>query len=414
MKHIGHVSGAFKISISLVLGGVLVGCGSSNTATPNSGDPRVVWENISLPILNLSGTGNSTNGLLTLAASIIPPVVLNTSIDADDIFFNGTDTYVSYNIPGNTHMGGIDWIDMLIPAFPVRLASTTFSNTTVNGVYVTGNTVYAVGATTGTTTSGWPAILMQMSLGGSLLNYFFSTPTKTFDLQTTYAGTAITSWKNSLYALSGSTGGLTIINPTTLTQTAYTAIPDARALSFSSTSNLWVVAGGGHIYEINAAGAILNTVAIAGNNIAQSKSTIQVGKTMIAVSLGDQGAAIVCQSDRHVLASIAAPVVSGLDSTLTVTNAVTASNGLLFAANGEAGVFVYTMTTSAPTTSACNTVTLTQLGSIQLGSLSYSANNVRFYNGSLYVATGSGGFKVITTNLLAPILSVSNPLLDFN
>jgi hypothetical protein len=72
---------------------------------------------------------------------------------------------------------------------------------------------------------------------------------------------------------------------------------------------------------INNLGAVTQTVSIGGNGIAQSKSTVEVGKTTV-------------------IATIPAVSVPGLSSQVKVTNAATPDNGLVFTANGEAGVYV--------------------------------------------------------------------------
>ena len=389
------------LTLSVLL--AISACGSAQEAGLNSGDPRVVWSDTPVAMGLL---GNNVSLSLTLAATILPPTVSGTTLDADDVFVSGLNTYVSYNIPGATHMGGIDQINMTVPLLPVRTASTTFNTSTINGVYVNGSTVYSVGATTGSTPTGYPAVLYTQTVGhGS-----FSTVASTAGLQNTYAGTAVTLWNNYLFALSGSTGGLTLLDPNTLSQISYTAISDARAASFyGTTSDLFVVAGGGNVYDINSSGTIVHTISLTGNTIPESKSTIQVGKTMVLVSLGDGGAAVVCQADQKTLATIAAPVINGISSTLTVTNAVSAGPGLLFAADGQAGVYVYSMTYGSSTTSSCNSVSLSLLGNISVGS-NYSANNVKYVNGNLYVATGGGGFQVMVSTLAIPIV---NALLDF-
>ena len=92
-----------------------------------------------------------------------------------------------------------------------------------------------------------------------------------------------------------------------------------------------------------------------------------------------------CKGTGASLAVVPAPVVSGIATNLTVTNSVTALPGYILAANGEAGVYVYTFQKSSilnPT--YCTGVTLTLLGRLSLaGSSSYvngelSANSVKY------------------------------------
>jgi hypothetical protein len=383
---------------SLLIALILQGCGAASTSSSDSGDPRVTIENKSI---TLSGaTSLITLGtLLTLNATINPP----TGEYADDIFVKGTNAYVSYNVPGATALGAIDQLNVTTPTAPVRTATFNSTLADINGVYVdSSNNVYAIG---GDGVNG--SLLYQLSVSS---NAFSAISTTTY--LPSFAGTGVRVWGSSLYTLTGDTGGLNIFTPGSQTTTAVptTAISDARGMDQKGTSNLWVVAGGGNLYEMNAAGAILNTLTYAGaNNIAESKSAVHVSSTVMAVSLGSQGAALVCMTDKNKIVTIPAPVVNGLAATSTVTNSVTFGNGLLFVANGLAGVYVYSITNPlinnlvgglTGTNSACGSMELTFQGSMDLGSANqYSANNVYYLNGILYVATGAGGFKVITVNL---------------
>ena len=314
--------------LTIVAAMTLTACAPGGTNTPVSGDARIVYQNLSSGI-------TSSNFLLTIAATILPPTVGTNTLAADDVFVNGTNTYMTYNLPGANHMGGVDVLNTTVPALPSRTASTTFATSTVNGLYLNGSTINIVGSTNDTINTGWSAFISQLTVSGST----FSAMTNTTGLLNTYAGTGVTLWNGSLYALSGANGastsqGLSVLNPTTLAQTATVSIADARGLNFYSSgginSNLYVIAGGGNLYEINSSNAIVHTIVTGGNTIAESKSTVQAGKTMVAVSLGSAGAKIICQADQKTLATIPAVTVAGVDPSLTVTNSITAGPGPTF------------------------------------------------------------------------------------
>lgn len=76
-----------------------------------------------------------------------------------------------------------------------------------------------------------------------------------------------------------------------------------------------------------------------------------------------------------------------------MTNAVTVQNGLIYAANGEAGIYVYVVRNSASAT-ACGAATVSLLGSLNFGA-GISANSVFSGGGLLYVATGLGGLRLV-------------------
>jgi hypothetical protein len=374
------------------------GAASSDPSTSSSNGDRLKVENT--PVALVGGLGSINLGtILTLSASISSPA----GEYADDVFVRGTNAYISYNVPGSLPSGAIDQINITVPAIPVRTATFTSATTNINSVYVdTSNNVYAIG---GENADG--SLLQQLTAGLTS----FSSVTNSFVLPS-HTGTAVLGWGSNLYTLTGDSGGLNYfpVGAIAATPTTNTSITDARGMGQSGSSNLWVVAGGGNLYEVGSTGTILNTMTFSGaNNIPDSKSSVHVGASAVAVSLGTQGAALVCMADHQTMATVAAPVITGVDPSQTVTNSVTFGNGLMFVANGAAGVYVYALTNPTisnltggvtGTTTACGAIAVTLEGSIDIGSASaYSANNVYYSNGMLYVATGSGGFKVILVNL---------------
>jgi hypothetical protein len=371
----------------------LTSCGSNSnsdqTEASGSGNPLTLdWEAVGLfspPVVTFS---------LGLLGTVSPPTVSSSVLEADDVMVVGTTAYVSYNLGGNTVAGAIEQITN-VASTPLLGALAPLPSLKVNGLFLNGTDLYAVGASSG---SDGPAVIKKYSVPSNLIpTTLTQTATKTLG---SYAGVGVLMRGSSVYAVSGDdavNGGVTILD-SNLNQTAFTAIQDARGISYSSlgTGDMFVIAAQpGRIVELSTAGSVVRTIPLGGGVTPQSKSTITGGKTMLIATVGEGGARVVCQADHQILASISAPVISGTSASLTVTNAIAAAQGLLFVANGEAGVYVYSMKDSAPTTSSCDTVSVTLLGSINLGS-GLSANNVKYANGVLYVANGLGGFRLIS------------------
>ena len=103
-----------------------------------------------------------------------------------------------------------------------------------------------------------------------------------------------------------------------------------------------------------------------------------------------------CNTSLEPLAAVPQITTPNLNKALTVTNAVASSQGLIFSASGEAGVFAYQAkhTSGSIGQSNCTTITPTLLGMIDFGD-EISANNLAFAKGILFVSTGLGGFKII-------------------
>ena len=360
--------------------------------------------------LSLEGglLGSGVSVTLTLGATVASPTVGGIKTQADDVTIVNNDAYVSYNVAGNSQVGEIDKIGVAIPLLPVLTSTMPFPTADIHGVWTDGSTVFAAGAdlNNGPVVEKFGVILGQLttpSIGA---------------LQPSYATTGVFVKGSNLYAISGDTGGLNIYNASTMAAvgsssptTPLLPITDARAITSRSTdTDVFVVAGQpGRILDITPAGTVARTYSLGGAVTPESKSTITSGSTMLLASIGEGGVKIVCKADAGVLASIPAPTgVGSLSNAATVSNAVTSGPGLLFVANGEAGVYVYALQTSGTSVGACAGLAApTFLGSINFGA-AISANNVKYGNGVLFVATGLGGFKIISvTNI-----TVSSPLLD--
>ena len=84
----------------------------------------------------------------------------------------------------------------------------------------------------------------------------------------------------------------------------------------------------------------------------------------------------------------------GRANAVTATNSATMTKGLLFTANGEVGIYVYSVKENSGGGSSCKGMTVTLLGSLALG-LRNSANHVRVSMNLLFVANGLGGLKIV-------------------
>jgi hypothetical protein len=98
-----------------------------------------------------------------------------------------------------------------------------------------------------------------------------------------------------------------------------------------------------------------------------------------------------------IVGSIPRTIVSGLDPSVTVTNAVTGAGQYIFISNGEAGVYVAQSSQTLEDMTGDQSITLTVLGQLQFSNLQ-SVNHVAYNGSSLVVASGLGGVKVVDVN----------------
>jgi hypothetical protein len=82
---------------------------------------------------------------------------------------------------------------------------------------------------------------------------------------------------------------------------------------------------------------------------------------------------------------------------VVVTNAVAVDSDLLFISNGEAGVYAAQGSQPFSATGSETQQTITMLGRLRFGNLQ-SVNHVALSNGSLIIAAGLGGLKIVQVN----------------
>ena len=338
----------------------------------------------------LSSEKVATDTKFRLYAEIASPVSGGRTLQANDLHRDGSRIYVAYNYAGEVQAGAIQVIDTSNPAKPVLVSEVVLADTDINGVYVYGTQLFAVGATSA---NGGSAILVRFDLDSGKIK----AETKTSRVLGSYAGTDVIVTDSTIYALSGNTGGVETFSRSTLAPMNSTSVADARALSFSKTeSELFVLSGNasGSLIKLSPNGATLATYATGGGTTPESKATIESGKTSVLTSLGESGFKILCQGSGTVLGSIPAVTLNGLLASQTVTNAVTANSKYVFTSNGEAGVYVYEIKKGGVANGSCRQAALTKLGALNFGSR-ISTNFVLSDSKTLVVAAGLGGVKVI-------------------
>ena len=89
--------------------------------------------------------------------------------------------------------------------------------------------------------------------------------------------------------------------------------------------------------------------------------------------------------------------MAGLTAEQQAANAAVFANGLIYIANGGAGIYVYSVEPNNVFVSDCN-VTVRYQGRITLAD-GASINNVMVSGGSLIAAAGAAGFKIFNIGL---------------
>jgi len=332
--------------------------------------------------------------ILTLVAEVSPPEHNGIVLQATDVRMKDDKAYVSYNVQGETFLGAVDIYDVTDINQPTLLSSAIFTDTDINGIKEKSGFLYLAGATNRVEFSS-PAILEKIELNNDGL---LTNNSETIDLPS-FAGTDVTVEKDWIYATSGALGGyVMILDKTTFTKQDSIAVEDARGVD-GDKDDVGVVAGTPArllIFDRDT-GTLVDDWTLTGATIEFSKSTIEIKKKKAILALGDGGTQIICLETGDVIETIPQPIVSGLDSSVTVTNAATIDKRLLFMANGEAGVYVGISDTKFDSKD-CDVDNLRLLGKFRFGDLQ-SVNHINYKGKVMFIASGLGGLKILTVDV---------------
>jgi hypothetical protein len=330
---------------------------------------------------------------LSLVGTLSSPQVAGQTLEAADLFLSEGKAFVAYNLAGGPTVGGIDVL-ALHSQSPKLDHELIINHSGINAVAFdpTTDKLYFVGEAALNDATAFLGV-MKLTCGLSLF------PAKTYPLPS-YAGTHVAVGKHTVYATSGVKGGLTVFRKqwNGLKPMAYAPIADARAVGFTPSEDNVIVASGrpAAITLFNSSGP--HPYVLGGATAPDSKSTIQVGNLTSLVSAGDAGADVVCNENGTILANIPQVTVAGMQTSDTVTNSATECGGIIFTANGGAGVYAYQKTEVANRSTSCPKVTITKLGSLNFDENFVSANHVVCLNHTLLVASGRGGTKIVNVD----------------
>ncbi|WP_153799407.1 hypothetical protein [Foetidibacter luteolus] len=393
---------------AIALSSLLFSCTKSGSGTPEEQVPAIVISNDAdgltkristntagvVAINGASKTGRFSNGKeygvldtsnpypIELIAEVAPPVYEGSTLKATHVDINGNYAYVSYNTEGEKYLGAVDVFDITTAAKPKLLAEAIFTSADINALVYNNGRLYITGAAdkekNSTLTSN--AIVGYVNLSGNV-------PTGDYKIFSVpgFSGTDISFANSKLYVSSGANGGLSVIDQATLTTSKYLEQRDLRAVAVSSGGKLSVLSGEKGVSVFNATSYTLSTSVNTGTDAAASKRTIDYYNENLLVAGGKNGMVWYNGSTGAKIDDILLPKTppAGIDPNDIVTNAVSNNDGIFLAANGAAGVYL-----SIPKSAT----TLSLVGSMDLKG---SSNYVKSKGDYIYVATGTGGLKIL-------------------
>ncbi|MBF8247992.1 MAG: hypothetical protein HW374_792, partial [Bacteroidetes bacterium] len=264
---------------------------------------------------------------LRLRAQVSPPSSGGTTLQATHVALDGNYAYVSYNVQGNTYLGGVDVFDISDKRRPRLISQAIFRTTDVSALYYSNisgpDKLYLAEATsdTGFYYAGIPvtAVLEEITLSNRRL-----TLTSRRVGVKSFAATDVKVTGGKVFVTSGSVGGLTILSQTTLQEVSpngFNGFDDARAVDIYGASSIVAMQGTParlRKYDV-VTNAFQTSYTVGGAMIAESKSTITVLFNRCLVAAGDGGTKVVDLQTGTVTDALPRAIVTGIDSSLTVT-----------------------------------------------------------------------------------------------
>lgn len=342
---------------------------------------RIDYKNSGILTLN-DGLGRKNDVAgdfpLVLVAELAAPSYEGKTLRATHVAVEGNFAYVSYNTEGDAYLGAIEVINISNPNVPQMVMQAIMPNTDISSVRYDQGQLYIAGATDVDATNAKTAALVgRMSLNGGMLSDNFVTTSLPGKV-----GTDVTSTASKYYAVSGATGALTQINKADNNIEFSVPVQDLRAVG-SRGNKIVILSGtnGVKVYDANGLKPVSSFAAY--TDIAESKRTLDFMGERLLVSQGKNGVGVYNLATGAKIQTLALPdTVNGVDPEDIVTNAVSVNADKAFVANGGAGLFVYENKAEQ----------LDLLGSIDLLG---SSNYVMSKGDYIFVATGTGGLKII-------------------
>ncbi|MGN7811096.1 hypothetical protein [Flavobacterium sp. 22076] len=351
------------------------------TSDQNTLNQRLDYTNSGvIAIENGALTGKTAENTVTSfplvqIAEIKPPVDANgKTLQASHVTVNGNYAYVSYITRGDVYSGAIDVIDVSDPYKPKLVTSALIPNTDITSLtYSNGNLI--IGAAKDVDKDPLlgsnPAVVFNMPLSSGLL---------TDKLTTNYLESRVTTDvaanTSNYFAVTGDNGSLFKISTSTKAVTGKTAMADLRSIALTS-DKVVTLSGTKGVNIYNQTTLALQKSFTTSTDVSGAKRTMDIDGTKLLVSEGSNGLGVYDINSGSKLQTIAI-ATAGEDN---VTNAVSINDGYAFLANGALGLNVYQPGTQ-----------YSLLGSVGIAG---SSNYVKSSGNYIYVASGTGGLKII-------------------
>ena len=243
----------------------------------------------------LKYTDISSNYVIKLRAEVASPVFEGKRMQASHIKIAGNYAFVTYNRQGPDYLGGIDIFDVTDISNPVLISNAIFPYVDISSIEIESpgaglnNFVYVAGAENmdHNTDLNTPALAEKFLLNSANQFMHVNDPRQVVDLMS-YVATDVKKFNNRIYVTSGSTGGLTTLNPgMNITKTEM--ISDARSIDADDEKMVVLKGTDGEIFVFDLNGNQINHIVTGGASYPEAKSMVRISGNFAFAALGDLG-----------------------------------------------------------------------------------------------------------------------------
>jgi hypothetical protein len=358
---------------------------------------RILLENAAGALLKGAAYESFT---MTLIAEIEPPRVNGLALQATSVSLNDGYAYISYNTAGETYAGGVDVVRVNSGMDPELVSSVVYDSADVHSLYYRDGDLYL--AESASEPEGSLAVVERMRVENGKLQH--KARERTFF--NSFAITAVTVQEDRVFVTSGNTGGLHVLSRETFKADSSIGADDARWVDADDSRVVVVQGMPGRISVYDKAKlALIGLWSFAGADIPEAKTTVRLlgGKALIAAGTG--GIQLMNLETGKIVGSVAAPEIKGMSASQTVANAADGAGDLIYASNGEAGVYAIQASSNLEDLTGDKEVELTSLGRLAFEGLE-SVNHVAFDGNILVIATGRGGVKILSVDPKPVVIEV--------
>jgi hypothetical protein len=348
---------------------------------------------------SLKSSYPATQYQIYLRAEVDAPAYEGKTLQASHIKIVGNFAYITYNVRGPEYLGGVDIFDVSDIRNPVLISNVVFPAKDISSVDVedkgsgNNNMVYLAGATNldiDQLDLKTPAILERFNVNQANQFVHLDKPRSFYDLPG-FAGNDVRFSSGKVFATSGSDGGLSILN-NGMNLAGYTDIPYSRSVDTDGDRIVVYSALDNKIIVMDMEGTIIREIVtggmhFVGDEYLQAKSIVRLKGNLVFVAAGTGGMEVYNITTGEKAGSLPRPVeYENADTPLNyVTNGVSLNNNLILVANGGSGIHIAEHFSSGE---------IETIGKFmfEYGS---SANFVEARDNKIFVATGTGGLKIL-------------------